>query len=824
MILDRIYSMKHQVKKPWEYQITLDRNHNTSKEDRMQISNNIHELIFNMFCLSWKPIVFENTFEWEWKKEKLFQNTTFYFDPWLDYLDWMKEWNVIVDKNLLEFYKKWFWEQVYYSDWINRLFYKIDSSIVWEFTINDQFKDECDLLTYLFSLRVLSQSLVSSKFYWSEFYKENNKKYTWFWDIVFNNNFYEQYFTKDIWFNVLTPTILNFDWKIVEKYFFWFLDKYKVDYDVVYKFFESAIQEFWYQRQLEYCWKYVVDKKLYSVWNYYFLFLIYKMLHTEETWFMKWLWYMLTTWWKDSLEKLYDDLITFLWKFWDRVNTDDYKMFMLCIELMMLYHTAYVSYFDQVRFKLDMRWYRWYSTWYKFFNFWYLDIFRKLLPWNWKEDNSIVSKYKRMWKSTQCKMTQEEFDEKYKDWFKISSEAYWDWQWWLKSPLLWSPLRISIIPAKTVLEENWIYDDEDDKEKYMWQEEEIQDQRTIQNEENTSNWTIKRESITSKMIYDKLREEIVWQDWILKVISKKIYSYLVLKKTNNAPLSLFLVWPSWSWKSYLSSVIVKVLNELFFNSEDVENKFVAQEELISKYNTKETISALLWTTTWYQWAKDKIPFFETLLESKNQIILFDEMEKWTSEIFRFFLDFMNNWKMESMSKKYWITMWESNFELKTEFVHNLDNVIFIFASNAIISENVASELSWKKYKKSKSIEEYESNFSYNNNLLYQALTNYRSQNWWIIDPAFIDRLDSIYLFNELTEENKIEILKKKFLKELQNYNISENWKENVISYFEKDFKKWWKWYEDMKHYESMRWFNRYIWDWISSTIEKYWIN
>ena len=241
--------------------------------------------------------------------------------------------------------------------------------------------------------------------------------------------------------------------------------------------------------------------------------------------------------------------------------------------------------------------------------------------------------------------------------------------------------------------------------------------------------------------------------------------------------------------------------------------------MISKYNTKETISALLGSPTWYQWSTDKIPFFETLCESKNQIILFDEMEKWTAEMYKFFLDFMNNWKMESISKKYWILMTDSEFELKNEKIHRLNNVIFIFASNAIKSEKEASELWWWKYIKSKTIQEYEDNFTENNHLLYQALLNYRQQNWWVIDPAFIDRLDSIYLFNALTLENKLNVLEKKFLKELWNYNITEEWRQKIINRFRKDFWKWWKWLENLKYQESMRWFDRYINEWISSTLE-----
>lgn len=903
MIVDKFYFMKYPLKKPNEYQITLDRLWTTNQDDRNQISHNIHMLIKNMFCFNQNTLNLDNTVFQKSNKKDFFKHCTFWnIDPGIDYLDYLQNWQCAIDKNIMKLYIDWFWIENVYQAWINRVFYKIDSDKIWAFDNNEERWDEFQLLTYLFALRSIREWIVAKQFRADtqhKMYIDNVHNYTWMWDIVFwlSNPSHFFSYIKDEWSTFPALTILNLDWKLAWKYLFNFCEKYEVDYDVVFSFFENMYKMWYtYQNQLEDLWKYIVKNNKKTEWNMYFIFIVYKFLHTKEESFTKTLWKFIL-WNSDCLlDNLYNTLEKdYLNTFWQRVFTDDFKMMMIVLELMLMYNSffraemfLYQSFTILQRIKHREQW------WYKFFMKEYCDIFRKLKPWNWKKDNKLIEWYKHWFLQSSKYLyayedTQEEYEKKYSNSFQMRTIMYKREDWTLLNPILWWTTRLVIYPKDMVFyDNNWNVVNKATNEhlKYHNKESEEETQTNTQTQQETKNetrnetkpekkqetttstkqtsssntqanmqeeikehkdekpleeqyeenkesskideeddqwWSLKKKWVTSQLIFEKLKEEIVWQDWILKIISKKIYSYLVLKKNNTAPLSLFLVWPSWSWKSYLSSVIVNVLNELFFSDWNDKNKFVAQEELISKYNTKETMTALLWTTTWYVWAQDKIPFFETLLESKNQIILFDEMEKWTSEIFRFFLDFMNNWKMESMSKKYWITMWKSNFELKSETIHNLNNVIFIFASNAITSEQWANDLSWKEYKHCDTIEEYEEHFSYNNNVLYQALLNYRWPLHQVIDPAFIDRLDSIYLFNELSDENKLEILKKKFLKELENYNIFDEWKKKVIKYFQKDFKRWWKWNEEMKNYESMRWFNRYIWDWITKTIENNWI-
>lgn len=857
MIVDKIFNFLPDIQKIWEYPKSLNRK--LWKEDRLTISRNIHEMFNNMFVFWWWILSIKNYLK---KKPDFLYDTIYNFDPSLEIIwclpsckiEWWKikedsDLNsVLFDKNLYQLYLKSYWQKQIFLDWINRLFFEIDNSKLWEFSTKEDYSfDEVELLTYLYWLKVILFANVSKWYIWWLEIKKFDQSFSWLWDIVIPNAQCWHFFSNERWNNVIDPIIFNLNWNVIEKWLLNFLNKYKIDYSVVSEFVNWMLNNLWLQPTLEHTWKYVTKNELKTHWNMLFLYHLYRMVEIKNDWLLKWTMNLF----KDktqTLQWLYSELEESIDEYKWVIQDTDYKMFMIAFETLIMYIFTYALRNEKIAWWLALKWYLKVNKWYKFFNYWLYNLLEKIDWW----ENKNVKTLKMFWKKVQSDMTEMKYSNIFMPNIKLKVEAEtwkfqdknWNIQEAILSPIAWYTVDFLVYNAdeyelkdKKLNQKEKEYLLKDKKwealdnrltnelnEILWWDEEETQKDKIIDEDDNVQMlrwnwWNWLNRNVTSQMIYEELRKYIVWQDWILKIISKKLYSYLVLKSHNSRPLSLFLVWPSWSWKSYLSSVLVKVLNNLFVQPWDNENKFTAQEELISKYNTKETISALLGSPTWYQWSTDKIPFFETLCESKNQIILFDEMEKWTAEMYKFFLDFMNNWKMESISKKYWILMTDSEFELKNERIHRLNNVIFIFASNAIKSEKEASELWWWKYIKSKTIQEYEDNFTENNHLLYQALLNYRQQNWWVIDPAFIDRLDSIYLFNALTLENKLNVLEKKFLKELWNYNITEEWRQKIINRFRKDFWKWWKWLENLKYQESMRWFDRYINEWISSTLE-----
>lgn len=319
---------------------------------------------------------------------------------------------------------------------------------------------------------------------------------------------------------------------------------------------------------------------------------------------------------------------------------------------------------------------------------------------------------------------------------------------------------------------------------------------------------------TTEELYQELKRHIFWQDAILEHIAMKIHAYLFLKKENNKPLTFFLVWPPWTWKTYLSEVLVKVLNNFI---KDEENKFNAQSEMATNYQDKSSLSKLLWATAWYVWHWDKLNFFEELLKKDNQIILFDEIEKWDPSLYPFFLDFINNGKLESNDWEYWIYMWQDiAFKPKGNQVKHLRNVILIFASNSITSPEEVKKLSWEDFKPILKNKDFKANFVIQNRTLRNALRNWKNGNK-TMDNAYLDRLQLIYLFNPLSENALKDIVLNKFNKILAEFNIN-NWEKKTIEKkFMKDFFNQEE-IANMKDASSMREIQAIIEDWIINNL------
>lgn len=323
---------------------------------------------------------------------------------------------------------------------------------------------------------------------------------------------------------------------------------------------------------------------------------------------------------------------------------------------------------------------------------------------------------------------------------------------------------------------------------------------------------------TDDDLYEALRKQIFGQDAILKHISEKIYSYLVLKKCNDKPLTFFLVWPPWTGKTYLSEVLVKVLNEFI---RDPAKQFNAQAEMATNYQDSATLSKLLGASASYAWHGDKINFFEELLKKKNQIILFDEIEKGSPALYPFFLDFMNNGKFETNDGQYGIYMGnpdDISYLPKGEKVHHLENVILIFASNAITSEEEVKKLGEDaKFASEQNVEKFSKAFIGQNRTLRTALGNWKGNKWAMMDKAFLDRLQLIYLFNNLSEEYLKEIVVNKFEKSIKNFHMSNDEKKIIILKFKAGFLRS-NIVKEMKNAHSMRELQAILDDWIARSI------
>lgn len=59
--------------------------------------------------------------------------------------------------------------------------------------------------------------------------------------------------------------------------------------------------------------------------------------------------------------------------------------------------------------------------------------------------------------------------------------------------------------------------------------------------EKITDYEVIPELFSAEELYEALKKQIFGQDALLKHISEKIYAYLILKKSNDKPLTFFLV-------------------------------------------------------------------------------------------------------------------------------------------------------------------------------------------------------------------------------------------------------------------------------------------
>lgn len=86
-----------------------------------------------------------------------------------------------------------------------------------------------------------------------------------------------------------------------------------------------------------------------------------------------------------------------------------------------------------------------------------------------------------------------------------------------------------------------------------------------------------------------------------------------------------------------------------------------------------------------------------------------------------------------------------------------------------------------------------------------------------MDKAFLDRLQLIYLFNNLSEEYLKEIVVNKFEKSIKNFHMSNDEKKIIILKFKAGFLRS-NIVKEMKNAHSMRELQAILDDWIARSI------
>ena len=240
---------------------------------------------------------------------------------------------------------------------------------------------------------------------------------------------------------------------------------------------------------------------------------------------------------------------------------------------------------------------------------------------------------------------------------------------------------------------------------------------------------------------DRLRKRIVGQDEAVDTVAKVVRrsrAGLVKKKK---PASFIFVGPTGVGKTEL----VKTLAKELFGSEDAIIRFD-----MSEYMEKHSVSKLIGSPPGYVGYDDAGMLTEKVRRKPYSIILLDEIEKAHDDIFNLLLQVLDDGKLTDSHGK---------------TVH-FENTVLIMTSNAGSSYHSPSF-----------------GFTENENKAISNTTDKALKE--IFRPEFLNRIDEIISFNQLSEENIkgiVDIMINDLKEDLNYKNLSINLAESAKEY------------------------------------------
>ncbi|EKE26901.1 MAG: hypothetical protein ACD_4C00126G0002 [uncultured bacterium (gcode 4)] len=258
-------------------------------------------------------------------------------------------------------------------------------------------------------------------------------------------------------------------------------------------------------------------------------------------------------------------------------------------------------------------------------------------------------------------------------------------------------------------------------------------------------------------LFDRLKKTVIGQDEALKLVSQAIQRNKAWLSDEKKPIWSFLfLWPTWVGKTETAKALALEL----FND---KNAFIRVD--MSEYMESHTVSRLIGSPPWYVWYDEWWQLTEAVRRKPYSVILFDEVEKASRDVFNIFLQILDDWRLTDWK---WRTV-------------NFKNTIIIMTSNIWSKEfSDANAHIWfqvdSKDKKPKIIRDF--------NEIKERVTNQLTKYFM---PEFINRIDDIVVFNALDEKVLtwiIELILNEVKEKLKEKNITvsftEKLKEHII--------------------------------------------
>lgn len=280
-----------------------------------------------------------------------------------------------------------------------------------------------------------------------------------------------------------------------------------------------------------------------------------------------------------------------------------------------------------------------------------------------------------------------------------------------------------------------------------------------------SKWTgipvgklVEQEKEKYLQLFDRLKTRVIWQNDALKLVTESIQRNKAWLSDEKKPIWSFLfLWPTWVGKTETA----KALAEELFND---KNAFIRID--MSEYMESHSVSRLIGSPPGYVWHDKWWQLTELVRRKPYSVILFDEIEKASRDVFNVFLQILDDGRLTDGK-------WR---------VVNFKNTIIIMTSN-IGSQEFSNEINhiwfdtesdWKDKKKPKIVRDFPK-------IKEKVLSHLKSH----FRPEFINRIDDIIVFNALDKEILtwiVDILLQEIIELLKPKHIALNFSQKLKNY------------------------------------------